>query len=115
MRKEIKNFDKIVGIALIVLTTISLLINSFHFTYAIYDTASNITKLNQLLISTPLKLVLWVDNILIYILGLIYVIDAIKAKKDMLLKISFSLFSVLTTMLVATGVINLIANLFGLI
>lgn len=114
MRREIKYFDKIVGFSLIILTMISLVMNGLYYTYAIYDCTYDVASLNQFLVSKPLEFILWIDNILIYVLGLIYIIEAIKTKKDRLLKVSLSLFSVLTTMIVSTGIINLIASLFGM-
>lgn len=114
MRKEIKNLDKIVGIVLIILTAISLVINALQFTHGIYNCIYDTTKLNSLLISTPFGVVLWLDNILVYLFGLLYILSAIDTKKDMLLKISFSIFSIVTTMISSTLIINFVATIFGL-
>lgn len=114
MKKEIKRFDQIVKITLIVLTIISLIINALQFTNMIYNTSYDTTKLNTLLISTPFNILLWTDNLLIYLFGILYIISTIETKKDMLLKICFSLFSILTTIVVTTLIINFIATIFGI-
>lgn len=114
MKKEIRNFDRIIQIILIVLTFISLIINALQYTYGIYNMMYNTDKLNSLLISTPYYIVLWTDNILIYIFGILNIYCAIKSKKEVLLKLSFSLFSILTTMILGTFVINFVASIFGL-
>ena len=113
MRKEIKNFDKIVGIVLIVLTVISLVINALIFTNTIYNCTYDTTNLNNLVISTPFNVIMWIDNILIYLFGLFYILSAIDTKKEMLLKISFSIFSIVTTIIVFSFVINFVATIFG--
>lgn len=114
MKKEIKNFGKIVEIILIILTFISLIINTLEFTNIIYNWTYDTETLNSLLISTPFSILLWIDNILIYLVSLFYIIDTIEQKKNMLLKLSFCLFSICTTMVVSISIINLVANLFGI-
>ena len=114
MKKEIKNFEKSIQIILIILTIISLIINALQYTYGIYNMTYNTDKLNSLLISTPYYIVLWIDNILIYIFGLLNIYCSIKSKKEILLNVSISLFSILTTIVVATFIINFVANVFGL-
>ncbi len=114
MKKEIKNFEKIIGIVLIILTAISLIINTLQFTNQIYSWNYNTERLNNLLISNPFGILLWFDNILIYICSILYIVSAIKSKKDILIKISFSLFSILTTIVVTTLLINVVASIFGI-
>lgn len=114
MKKEIKNFGKIVGMILIVLTGISLIINALLFTNMIYSCSYITDNLNSLLISKPFDILLWIDNILIYLFALLYIIDAIESKKEVLLKISFSLFSVFTTIIVSNFCINFVATIFGI-
>lgn len=38
-------------------------------------------RLNELLVSTPFNILLWVDNILIFVIALFYIISSIKEKK----------------------------------
>lgn len=114
MKKEIKNFEKIIQIILIILTIISLIINALQYTYGIYNMTYNTERLNSLLISRPFSILLWCDNILIYIFGLLNIYCSIKSKKEILLNVSFSLFSIFTTMVVATFIINFVASIFGL-
>lgn len=114
MKKEIKNFEKIMGIILIVLTTISLIINALEYTNLIYNWSYDTKELNSLLVSKPYNILLWLDNILIYICSIFYIISAIQSKKDVLIKISFSVFSILTTIVMSNLIINGIALLFGI-
>ena len=110
---EIKNFGKIVEIVLIILTLISLIINALQFTNNIYDCFYDTSNLNSFLISTPFTVLLWVDNLLIYLVSIFYIIDTIQQKKNMFLKLSFCLFSILTTIGVSVSIINFVASLFG--
>lgn len=114
MKKEIKNFGKILEIVLIILTFISLVINALQFTNIIYNLSYNTENLNSLLVSKPFTILLWTDNILIYFVSLFYIIDSVQQKKNLLLKLSFCLFSICTTIVVSTLIINLVANLFGI-
>lgn len=94
MKKEI-----IVRNVLIVLTFISLIITFLNFTYLTYQ-ERNIDLIN---------------NFLVIIFAIIYIVLGIKSKKEVLLKVSFSIFSILTTMVVLTFIINFIASLFNMI
>ena len=94
MKKEI-----IVRNVLIVLTFISLIITFLNFTYLAYQ-ERNIDLIN---------------NFLVIIFAIIYIVLGIKSKKEVLLKVSFSIFSILTTMVVLTFIINFIASLFNMI
>ncbi len=114
MKKEIKNFEKIMGIMLIVLTIISLIINALEYTNMIYINSYNTNNLNDLLVSKPFNILLWLDNILIYICSIFYIVRAVQSKRDILIKVSFSLFSILTTMFMSNLIINGIAVLFGI-
>lgn len=114
MKKEIKNFEKIVGIALVVLTVISLIINVLLFTNMIYNWSYDTERLNRLVISKPFDLLLWADNILIYLLSIFYVISAIQSKKDVFIKVSFAVFSILTTIVVSILLVNSVASIFGI-
>lgn len=114
LKKEIKNFEKFVEIGLIALTIISLMINALEFTNIIYNWSYDTAGLNSLLISKPFNILLWTDNILIYLFGLFYIICAFDSKKDRVLKIAFSIFAILTTIVVSTLIINGVASLFGI-
>lgn len=113
MKKEIKNFEEIIKIILIILTFISLIINALQFTNIIYNSTYDTTKLNNIVISKPFTILLFINNILIYITSLFYIICAIESKKEVLLKISFSIFSILTTIVASTLIINFTATIFG--
>ena len=70
--------------------------------------------LNALLISTPFTIILWSNNILIYLISIFYIIDTIRYQDNKLLRLSFCIFSILTTIVVQTFIINFIASLFGI-
>jgi hypothetical protein len=114
MKKDIKNFGKWIEIIFIILTFISLIIDAFEYTYLIYNMSYDAMKLNDFLISKPFTITLWIDNILIIIFGIFYIIDTIQQKKNVFLKLSFCIFSICTTMIVASFIINGIAKMFGL-
>lgn len=114
MKKEIKNFGKYIEIGLVILTFISLVINLLVYTNMIYSCSYDTINLNNLLISKSFNVLLWCDNILIYLVSLFYIIDTIQQKKNVFLKISFCLFSICTTMIVSSLIINVIAELFGI-
>lgn len=114
MRKEIKNFGKLVEILLIILTAISLIISALEHTNMIYNWSYDTMKLNNLLVSTPFTIALWIDNILLFLVSIFYIIDTIQQKKNVFLKLSFCVFSICTTMVVSTLIINGIAKLFGI-
>lgn len=105
--------EKIVRNVLIVLTFISLLITLFNFTYQVYDDR-NIEKINNFLVNYVNTFVMWIDNILLYIFAVIYIVLGVKSKKEVLLKVSFSLFSILTAIMTLTFLVNLVAHLFGM-
>lgn len=109
MKKEI-----IVRNVLIVLTFISLIITFLNFTYLTYQ-ERNIDLINNFLVNYVNNAFLFIDNFLVIIFGIIYIALGIKSKKEVLLKVSFSIFSILTTMVVLTFIINFIASLFNMI
>lgn len=119
MKKEIKNFGTIVEVILVVLTFISLVINAIYMTNHMYSLESELVMLNMNAInsfceSSFFNIILWVDNILIYFVLIFYIIDTIKSKKNMFLRLSFSLFSFLTTLIVIVGEVNIVSNIFGI-
>lgn len=111
-KSENSKFDveKIVRNGLIVLTLISLICSMFHFAYLFYQD-NNIENINNFLVKYDF--ILYIDNILLYIFALGYIFLGIKSKKEVLLKVSFSIFSIITTMFVLTLIVNVIAEMFG--
>ncbi len=114
MKKEIKYFEQIVEITLVVLTAISLIINALEFTNMIYNWSYDTTKLNSLLISKPFGILLWLDNIFVYLFSIFYIISAVQSKKNVLIKVSFAIFSILTTIVASIILINGVASIFGI-
>lgn len=114
MKKEIKNYEKITEIILIILTFISLIINPLVFTNALYSCSYETVNLNNLVITPFFNIILWIDNISIYIVSIFYIISAMESKQNVRIKIIFSIFSILTTTCVMTLIINLIASIFGI-
>lgn len=108
-----ENVEKIVRNTLIVLTLISLIIMFLNFTYAIYDNM-NIESINNVLVNYVNTWLMWIDNILLYIFAITYIVLGVKSKKEVLLKVSFSIFSILTSMISLTFIVNFIAEIFGM-
>lgn len=107
------NSEIVVRNTLIVLTLISLIIMFLNFTYAVYDNM-NIDLINNVLVNYVNTWLMWINNILLYIFAIIYIVLGIKSKKEIPLKISFSIFSILTSMISLTIIVNFIAELFGM-
>lgn len=103
----------IVRNALIGLTIISLIITMLNFTYQVYEDL-NVDKINNLLVNYVNGLVMWIDNILLYVFAVIYIVLGVKSKKEVLLKVSFSIFSILTAIMSLTFIVNGLAHLFGM-
>lgn len=112
MEHKNKKFEieKIVRNGLIILTLISLICSMFHFAYLFYQD-NNIENINNFLLKYDF--ILYIDNILLYVFAIFYIIIGIKSKKEVALKISFSIFSIITTMIVLTLIVNVIAEMFG--
>ena len=113
------NIEKVVRNCLIVLTFISIIVISFYMTNLIYTEKSlvidiNVETINNFCNSTLFNIILWVDNFLLYLFALIYLILGIKSKKEVALKVSFSIFAVLTNMISIVGIIGLLENVFGI-
>lgn len=113
--EKLKKYDveNILRNGLILLTFISLIIVMLNFTYLVYQDR-NIDSINAFLIRYINGPLLWIDNILLYIFAVLYIIAGIQSKKEVVLKVSFSMFSILTTMISITLIINAIAKLFGM-
>ncbi len=117
LKKEVKNYERNVTIILVALTVISLIINVLVYTTGIYsdDTFYNTDAIRNVVNSGWFMTILWVDNIAIYVTNLFYFAGIIDSKRDMLVKISFGIFSILSTVLINVQIVNLIAGLFGII
>lgn len=113
LNKEI-HIEKFVRNTLIILTLISLVITVLNFTYLTYQDR-NIDRINDFLINHVNTWVFWVDNILLYIFAIFYIILGVKSKEEVVLKVSFSIFSILTAIITLTFIVNFIANLFGML
>jgi len=105
--------EKIVRNTLIVLTVVSLLINALQFTNAIYS-RMNTVRLNDVFVNPIFTFILWLDNILLYLFACWYMVLAEKSKQEVVIKISFSILAMLTTISSSVIVVNLVAELFGL-
>ena len=116
LKKEVKHYERNVTIILVILTVISLVIDFIAYTGmvymddAIYQTNAIRTVMNSNLFIT----LIWIDNIAIYITILFYFAGIISSKRDMIVKIAFMIFSVLSTILINLQIVNLIADLFGM-
>lgn len=113
--KKILNSDveKFIKISLIILTFISIMITILNFTYLTYID-QNIEKINNFLINYINGPLLWIDNILLFVFAFIYIICALESKKEIFLKISFSIIAVLTSMIPLSFIINALASIFGI-
>lgn len=98
-------------LTLVVLTAISLILNILVFTDNLYFEHD---ILNTILVSDFFYALLMIDNILIIIFGIYYIIKTIKSKKDMLLKIGFSITSIFTTQVVLILCMDLVEKIIKL-
>lgn len=98
---------------LIVLTVISLIITILNFTYQVYEDL-NVDRINSFLVNYVNGWVMWIDNILLYIFAVIYVVLGVKSKNEVLLKVSFSIFSISTAIITLTFIVNSLAHVFGM-
>ena len=79
------------------------------------DTFYNTEAIRNVVNSGWFMTILWVNNIAIYVTNLFYFAGIIDSKRDMLVKISFGIFSILSTVLINVQIVNLVAGLFGII
>ena len=114
--KEIKNYERNVTIILIVLTVISLIIDFIAYTGMVYSdkVMYDTNTLRAVMNSGWFMTLLWVDNIAIYVTNLFYFAGILDSKRDLLVKIAFAIFSILSTLLINLQIVNLIADLFGI-
>lgn len=108
-----KNLEKIFKYGFIIFSFISLIITILNFTYIIYPDGDTET-INNLLVNYVNK-TFWIENIILYIFSVGYIIFSIKSKKEVLLKVSFCVFSILTSIIVLALIMEFLASQFGLI
>ena len=108
-----KNIEKVFKYGFILFSFISLIITILNFTYITYPDG-NTETINNLLVNYVNK-TFWIENIILYIFSVGYIIFSIKSKKEVLLKVSFCIFSILTSIIVLTLIINILASQFGII
>ena len=116
LHKELKNYERNVTIILVILTVISLIIDTLVYTGMLYndEILYNVTAIRNIIDSKWFMTILWVDNIFIYVTNLFYFVGIFDSKRDMIVKISFAVFSILSTILINLQIVNLVAEMFGL-
>lgn len=116
LKKEVKNYERNVTIILVILTVISLIIDFLAYTGMVYndEIIYNTTAIRSVINSGWFMTIVWVDNIAIYITNLFYFAGILDSKRDLIVKISFAIFSVLSTILINLQIVNLIADAFGM-
>ena len=116
LKKEVKNYERNVTIILVILTVISLIIDFLAYTGMVYndEIIYNTTAIRSVINSGWFMTIVWVDNIAIYITNLFYFAGILDSKRDLVDKISFAIFSVLSTILINLQIVNLIADAFGM-
>ena len=114
MNKEIKNFGKYIEIGLIVLTFISLVLDALVYTNVIYNVSYDTGALNNIITSSSFNIFFWTENILIYLVSIFYIVDTVKEKKNVFLKLSFCIFSICTTLVVSNLIINFVARIYNI-
>lgn len=116
LKNEVKNYERNVTIILVILTVISLIIDFLAYTCMVYndEIIYNTTAIRSVINSGWFMTIVWVDNIAIYITNLFYFAGILDSKRDLIVKISFAIFSVLSTILINLQIVNLIADAFGM-
>ena len=116
LKKEVKNYERNVTIILVILTVISLIIDFLAYTGMVYNDEMiyNTTAIRSVINSGWFMTIVWTNNIAIYITNLFYFAGILDSKRDLIVKISFAIFSVLSTILINLQIVNLIADAFGM-
>lgn len=116
LKKEVKNYERNVTIILVILTVISLIIDFLAYTGMVYNDGMiyNTTAIRSVINSGWFMTIVWTNNIAIYITNLFYFAGILDSKRDLIVKISFAIFSVLSTILINLQIVNLIADAFGM-
>ena len=117
LKKEVKNYERNVTIILAILTVISLIIDFLAYTGMVYndEIIYNTIAIRSVINSGWFMTIVWTNNIAIYITNLFYFAGILDSKRDLIVKISFAIFSVLSTILINLQIVNLIADAFGMI
>ena len=104
LKKLIKKIDS--TLVLVILTSMNLFLNLLHNTWGWYnsDNYGELTYLGNL-VSSSVGIVV-VLTILTLVFGVRFIINAIKSKKERLLKISFAVFSILVSPLFLSIFVN---------
>lgn len=111
MNKEIKNFGKVIEVLLVILVFINLILLACIFAQvqvSDFYPQRAVVSFVQSSFFTP---IVFIINGLIYLLSIFYVIDTIQEKKNVFLKLSFCLLSILTTVLCFTTLSNIIIGI----
>lgn len=111
---KIKKYDNAIRNILIVLSTISLIITSMHFTYNVYNDRDALA-LNNFLVKYIDGWLVWIVFILIIVFSCLYIRSAIKTKEDITIVISYIVLTIFTNVIPLTLIINMIAKIFGII
>ena len=116
LKKELKNYEMNVTIILVILTVISLVIDFLAYTGMLYNDGMlyNVEGIRNVINSGWFMTLIWVDNIAIYIANLFYFAGVLDSKRDMIVKVAFAIFSILSTILINLQIVNLIADAFGM-
>jgi len=109
MKKEIK-----VRNTLIAVTFVGLIISALQFTNIIYGWNYDTEKLNNLVVSNWFNILFWIDNLLVFGLGILYAVLGYKSKEDVVIKIAFSILAICTTMISSIFAINLVGEMFSI-
>lgn len=115
MEKKNDSKEIFVRNILIFLTFVSLIIMFLNITMGVYSEEGNFELLNDFLIKYINGPLVWIDNLLVYLFAIIYIVFAIKSKKEVTLKISFSVVAILTTMISVSFIMIFIAQIFGIL
>ena len=101
-------------ITLVILTIISLVIDALVYTAMLYgeETFYNVTAIRSVINSGWFMTLIWIDNIAIYIINLLYFAGVLDFKRDLIVKIYFDIFSILSMILINIQIVNLIVSAF---
>ena len=108
-----KNIDIFIRNILIILMLINLVILTLNYTNAVYSNGS--TDNLQSVLNIVNGSIMWINSILLYIFSVLYIIVAVQSKKEMVIKIAFSLVAVLTNIMTMVFLVNGFASIFKII
>lgn len=113
--KKIENVDKVVRNILIGLAIVNVIINFLIFPAMTYNGKSffeSTSLYSSIMDSFIFFVIMWGGSILTYIVGIIYVVVAIKSKEHISSKVILTILSVLYTPLTINLVMNFLASFF---